>query len=351
MSSPDVHLTKKSPRNRTSKTKSEVKKQTRPSHRLSLNTISRIQTLAKKIYNCYHKGFAPPKWALHEHTQWILTHPVICYYPSTHSRVQCKNLLSQREPVNIATKGADVYFNKKRLNDALGYTKGLYNDYRVPYEHLPNISVYHTSPVKHTSGKEPWKEVDKMHFLHCVGYAFDSKHQRDYREIVHNKPSSHYIPRLLQLYTHIFHTVFQCAKTHGLTHIALGLVGAGVFATLYPSDFKSDIFQPALESALHTHQWNLSHIATLGQDKVMVHTNTGTTRTLKRLGYFPSECISKIDPRRTLVVNAWDPLSMVGNGNAGDNSLDGWIGRHTACALQCFPPTNPYIEYKSVASY
>lgn len=29
-----------------------------------------------------------------------------------------------------------------------------------------------------------------------------------------------------------------------------------------------------------------------------------------------------------LLVNAWDPWSMVGNGNAGDNSLDGFFGRH-----------------------
>lgn len=28
-----------------------------------------------------------------------------------------------------------------------------------------------------------------------------------------------------------------------------------------------------------------------------------------------------------LLVNAWDPWSMVGNGNAGDNSLDGFYGR------------------------
>ena len=27
-------------------------------------------------------------------------------------------------------------------------------------------------------------------------------------------------------------------------------------------------------------------------------------------------------------MNAWDPWSMVGNGNAGDNSLDGFFGRH-----------------------
>lgn len=86
------------------------------------------------------------------------------------------------------------------------------------------------------------------------------------------------------------------------------------------------------------HGWKASHIATLGHDGVTVR-----GRTLNRLGLFPAQCLPKMDVANTLVVNAWDPLSLVGNGNACDNSLDGWIGRHTASALLCFPPTNPNI--------
>merc|ERR1712039_724173 len=44
----------------------------------------------------------------------------------------------------------------------------------------------------------------------------------------------------------------------------------------------------------------------------------------------------------SLLVNAWDPWSMVGNGNAADNSLDGYFGRCTAMALLCWPKKCPH---------
>ena len=48
-----------------------------------------------------------------------------------------------------------------------------------------------------------------------------------------------------------------------------------------------------------------------------------------------------------LFVNAWDPWSIVGNGNASDPSLDGYFGRSTAMSLLCWPLTNPYIQYRA----
>jgi len=45
-----------------------------------------------------------------------------------------------------------------------------------------------------------------------------------------------------------------------------------------------------------------------------------------------------------LFVNAWDPHSVVGNGNYNDNSLDGHIGRFTDMAPMSFYPTNPDIR-------
>ena len=304
---------------------------------------SHIQRTARRIYSCYHKAYAPPKWSLDEHLDLLHGQQAKCYCPRRHSIEQCRALLTLREPVNIAGQGADVYFNKQRLQIYFGHSQGMYNNRKVQYATLPNLSVYNTSPVRHISGNEAWEEVDRMHFLHCIGYAFDSKRQRDYKEILHNKTPSQYKPCLRRLYKHIFHTVFVCAKEHGLKKIALGLVGAGVFASLYPTDFRAEIFQPALEHAMQQHKWSLSNIATLGNDKITIR-----NRTLPQLGFFPAQCLSKIDAENTLVVNAWDPLSMVGNGNAGDNSLDGWIGRHTACAFMCFPPTNPSIAFEHV---
>jgi hypothetical protein len=54
-----------------------------------------------------------------------------------------------------------------------------------------------------------------------------------------------------------------------------------------------------------------------------------------------TECYQLAD---ALFVNAWDPHSIVGNGNFNDNSLDGFIGRYTDMSPMSFHPTNPNIQ-------
>ena len=51
---------------------------------------------------------------------------------------------------------------------------------------------------------------------------------------------------------------------------------------------------------------------------------------------------------QTLFINAWDPWSLVGNGNEMDHSVDGYYGRQSALALLCWPVTNPYLQYKRI---
>jgi hypothetical protein len=51
---------------------------------------------------------------------------------------------------------------------------------------------------------------------------------------------------------------------------------------------------------------------------------------------------------KVLFVNAWDPWSIIGNGNEEDNSLDGWFGRLSAMGVLGWPVTNPNIRYQPV---
>jgi len=51
---------------------------------------------------------------------------------------------------------------------------------------------------------------------------------------------------------------------------------------------------------------------------------------------------------KTLYVNAWDPWSMIGNGNDRDGSLDGHWGRRSNMAVLGWSPTNPSIKYRAV---
>lgn len=54
--------------------------------------------------------------------------------------------------------------------------------------------------------------------------------------------------------------------------------------------------------------------------------------------------ISQSELDESLIINAWDPFSMVGNGNAGDISLDRYIGRISAAGVLSWVITNPQIQ-------
>jgi hypothetical protein len=45
----------------------------------------------------------------------------------------------------------------------------------------------------------------------------------------------------------------------------------------------------------------------------------------------------KIPLSQCLFINPWDPHSMVGNGNFGDYSMDGWYGRSTSAGIMSLP--------------
>lgn len=51
------------------------------------------------------------------------------------------------------------------------------------------------------------------------------------------------------------------------------------------------------------------------------------------------------DIENTLYVNAWDPWSIIGNGNGGDRSLDGCWGRCSNMSVLGWSVTNPTIQY------
>ena len=66
---------------------------------------------------------------------------------------------------------------------------------------------------------------------------------------------------------------------------------------------------------------------------------------ISSIGLFP-ENIVKVNINKTLFVNAWDPLTMVGNGNNMDESLDGYVGRNTYAGILCNPLFNLRISYQ-----
>jgi hypothetical protein len=299
----------------------------------------------RAILASYHEAYAPPSW-VDTHAQSLVDkygHASVCYYHRGADLEVVRKLATQREPVNI---GGSQGFDKPTLMAAFGWQRGYYDThYAHTNELAPNIAVYCLSPVVPSTvtqrgDGEPLPHP--VHMLHSIGYAFDMPHQTDCAHLLSEIAGvdAALTQTLTALYTSLFGLVFACARDKGCSFVCLGLVGAGYFASMYPDGprrFRSDVWLPALEQAIAHAQWSRPRVHVLG---------TAKTGDFPMAGFFP-ECIPKY-PTDTLFVNAWDPLSMVGNGNEYDSSLDGHFGRCSAAALLCWPVSNVRLTYRAV---
>lgn len=315
--------------------------------------ITNMQTMQE----LYTVGYEPPAWAVEWMTKQLVhmrpvLSQVVCYYPKAAlgetTEKEVKTLLTEREPVNIE---CTQEFDKDALLARFGWQDGYYATYYETHKRLlPNIAVYCQTPVRFNGFN-----VSNIHMLHAIGYALDNEAQPDYQALcannVHTSEKRQILrDRLVERYTNLFRYAFQCARRKGLDTVAMGLVGAGFFSKHYPngqSAFRTNVWQPALSNALRVEHWSESghQLFVLGPDPIVLDAPHFQVDTL---GFFP-HCLKKTKNRTsTLFVNAWDPLSMVGNGNKKDNSLDGFVGRSTASSYLCWPKSNPCISYHPV---
>jgi len=87
------------------------------------------------------------------------------------------------------------------------------------------------------------------------------------------------------------------------------------------------------------------------EDKFMINTNDNLIKDIYSKNGFQYykdiyNTIKDLKGNKICYINAWDPHSIAGNGNSGDNSLDGYIGANSAISLLSWPPTNPVLAEK-----
>lgn len=298
------------------------------------------------LMTIYEPGYQPPAWTEHYYDQ-LSSHfgkSSTVYYHQSTTRDEVVKVATEREPVNIAQ---DRFYNASRMNTRFGWKYGYYQRYFDTTKSLPpNIAIYCQTPVVPVSASPPISLDTKVHILHSIGYAFDTESQPDYKVLFTKNNINDNKRDLITRYTDVFKLVFACMKHKKLTQLYMGLVGAGFFASLYPEGlnrFKHDVWKPAFDAARSQSDITLEQVCIMGGGDAH-----GLGYTMA--GFFPEVALSMQESQRkiTLFVNAWDPFSMVGNGNANDNSLDGHVGRTTASALLCWPYSNPSITYHCV---
>jgi predicted NAD-dependent protein-ADP-ribosyltransferase YbiA (DUF1768 family) len=242
--------------------------------------------------------------------------------------------------------------------------------------------------------------------LNVVGFSFDSISQPDYIYYVKNDNMSLFGNDLVDVFRLMFRA-WACHKAKNDTMI-LSEFGSGAFSTNFPhgkASYIQDFFYVALWTAwkeLNPMQ-RPKNMGMMGGKsasfkKRLCETDPYITQQMvddechhdhSRIlwlnkacpeagvfvcGLFPDIVFDKIyqpDPQNeplwwkivetdiqihsqiislseSMFVNAWDPHSIVGNGNAGDQSLDGYMGRCTEMAALSFSGTNTAITYKQL---
>lgn len=249
-------------------------------------------------------------------------------------------LVSERVPVNI---GGDRSGSRlDGLRALYGYTRSAYNRMFDTNSVLPpNIGVYTYAPVWLDADEKEVVEEGKpdvvdVHLYHAIGYAFDSVSQPDYRANMTDE-------ELTERYKAVFDKVVAVCHRLGLTKVALPLIGCGTFAARRPGLFEK-CWAPAFAAVFAHGGTGTPEVCMMGHGQ----TDAGRAKLLGLgfVGSFP-KCLESLDLESTLVVNAWDPHSAIGNGNGMDNSLDGFVGRQSAATALGTPQTNMSVLDRS----
>lgn len=327
-----------------------------------------------KIYN---KEYRPPLW-----TQNIINvksnrfKDTLIYYDNEYDISDIKTLFYQREPVNIAMK---QYYNKQLLKQMTNFENGYYYDYFNKHNSLPpNIGVYTRALFCRKPNAARCKDVKEIHIYNAIGLAFDNENQPDYKYFSSLSTDVEKDNKAIEIYVKIFNKMFKAFidwnnKFNILNPILfITFLGANNFATLWhkisSSSFIYNIWFVALKKSfdmfkekikfnysikvLSTHTSNKYKIKLqkIFEDKIKFENHQDNKFRQVTIGEdLPDDYI-----KRGFFVNAWDCFSIPGNGNNGDNSLDGYFGRHTNIALLGSGIFNDYItdnNYIIVDSY
>jgi hypothetical protein len=276
---------------------------------------------AKKIHSIYFPGVAFPRWTIDAyHWETHAFDSVKVYYHSEDSIDDVKLLMTQREPCNIGMKRL---YNKELLKREFGYEQGAYQ-LSTAEKCMPNLAVYTHATVN-------LKNIPmKAHVINLVGAAFDHPHQPDFIYF-HDRP----LEDIVIFYRKMWSLALQAMIQSPCTKLQIYNVGGGAFAPAF-YNFIMDIFEPAMKPLLPLFERH--GFAVIGYDWT-THKFTG--------GFIPG-CLEHAELETTMFVNAWDPWSLIGNGNERDGSLDGYWGRCSNMAVLGWLPTNPKMKFVPV---
>ena len=283
----------------------------------------------EKIFKVYDKGFEPPKWILNIDLDKYMKTTILYFDKNSNDY---KDLCKYRIPVNI---GMDLYYNKRLMKKYFSYSDSIYN------EQSSNIAIFTKTPV---NINDKWHDIN---VINVISPALDSYDQYDYKKII-NKTGFNKNITNEEIYTYMIEKCFKKIKKCFIKFDTLVLhgFGLGAFSLLceelninckkvyekcfikYFGKSKKKIYLNNLSFINIKNNPNICNINNIIID-IILHCNIIQLNNLDKV----------------LFVNAWDPFSLIGNGNNLDNSLDGYFGRISAMSVLGWSITNPFIKF------
>jgi hypothetical protein len=292
----------------------------------------------KRIYSVYKPECRPTRCK-----RWLDSQPsnlkdlaqqAMVFYPQAYSFEQAFTLASQREPVNIEMK-RQPYYHEAKLQEQFGYRRCPYGGADVS----PNLAVFTRTPFWPNAAKASASPPYIANVLHLIGAALDSEEQPDYEAFYKHGVLNmgHLIKFYRQVYTMMIKAALVVQRRHKrpMKLVLVGLIGSAAFwqlpdAAQYNYD---DHITPVLDALIHDYADQLTI-------RVVHYGEADNTFSLLQQGK-----VSQAELDSTILTNAWDCWSMLGNGNEKDDSLDGFYGRASAIAALGWPTCNQYIQF------
>lgn len=251
----------------------------------------------------------------------------------------------QREPCNISMKSI---YDINKLKACFGWEKGAYTLTSRNGGLMPNIAIYCKALLrnKHT------KEYINVDVINLIGYAFDNETQPDYKYFKKlNKFDDEFKMELKKKYNNMWKLALAAAIESKKQRFRIFNIGGGAFSEKVKDfittkedkqnfNFFKDIFLPSFTPLLELFRDN--------NIEIVGYNDEGFDNSI----FIPNIIIDSDDGddyKNTLYANAWDPWSIIGNGNHLDRTLDGYWGRSTNLSVIGWFITNPHMTFKTVA--
>ena len=325
---------------------------------------------AQTLRGIYDSGYEFPKWVLDE-DRWKedgdKSHKfddTIVVYDDDDELNQVKELVEQREPVNVCINGVmQRSYNQNELEKNFGWKTGAYGKSENS-KLYPNIGIYCHARV--TNGVSAGAEEKNVHVMNLIGYGFDSDEQPDFIYFLNNygngasnlknlndDKKQQFKEDLIQRYRKIWLKACYICKFKRLKHLWYYGVGNNNFSSGLPSEwageknFYNEIFAPAF--GINSKDGSKIHTSNNGDLNIPINFCNDNGIKVLNLGagnkgndtFIPQVLFNgSSNTEDTLYINAWDPWSIIGNENNALNSLDSIWGRNSNMSVLGWSMTN-----------